>query len=149
LRAVLQRVHEASVSVDSTVIGEIEQGLLLFVGVDADDSETDATLLAEKVSGLRCFEDSEGKFNLSVLDVEGSVLVISQFTLHGDCRKGRRPSFIQAARPEVAEPLYESVARLLRARGLRVATGSFGAHMEVASINDGPVTLLIDTKKGF
>ena len=149
MRAVVQRVHEASVSVDGEIIGAIERGLLLFLGVDLDDDERAAAMMAEKVAGLRCFEDEASKFNLSVEDVGGSILAISQFTLHGDCRKGRRPSFTQAARPEKATPLYEAVVRLLRERGIRVETGSFGAHMEVSSINDGPVTLLIDTKKGF
>jgi D-aminoacyl-tRNA deacylase len=149
LRAVVQRVHEASVSVGGEVIGAIDLGLLLFLGVDLDDDDRDAAMMAEKVAGLRCFEDEASKFNLSVEEVGGSVLAISQFTLHGDCRKGRRPSFTQAARPEQATPLYEAVVRLLRERGLRVETGSFGAHMEVSSVNDGPVTLLIDSKKGF
>jgi len=149
LRAVVQRVHEASVSVDGKIVGAIEGGLLLFLGVEVEDDERDAAQMAEKVAGLRCFEDEAGKFNLSVADVSGSVLAISQFTLHGDCRKGRRPSFTRAARPEHAAPLCEAVVRLLRERGLRVETGSFGAHMEVSSVNDGPVTLLIDTKKGF
>jgi len=149
LRAVVQRVHEASVSVDGKNVGAIEAGLLLFLGVELEDDERDAEQMAEKVAGLRCFEDEAGKFNLSVADVTGSILAISQFTLHGDCRKGRRPSFTRAARPEHAAPLCEAVVRLLRERALRVETGSFGAHMEVSSINDGPVTLLIDTKKGF
>lgn len=149
MRAVVQRVHEASVSVDGKTIGAIGQGLLLFLGVDLEDDERDAAMMTDKVAGLRCFEDEASKFNLSVEDVRGGILAISQFTLHGDCRKGRRPSFTQAARPEQAVPLYEAVVRQLRERGLPVETGSFGAHMEVASINDGPVTLLIDTKKGF
>ena len=149
MRAVVQRVHEASVSVDGKIVGAIEAGLLLFLGVELEDDERDAEQMAEKVAGLRCFEDEAGKFNLSVAEVTGSILAISQFTLHGDCRKGRRPSFTRAARPEHAAPLCEAVVRLLRERGLRVETGSFGAHMEVSSINDGPVTLLIDTKKGF
>lgn len=149
MRAVAQRVHEASVSVDGKIVGAIEAGLLLFLGVEVEDDERDAEQMAEKVAGLRCFEDEAGKFNLSVADASGSILAISQFTLHGDCRKGRRPSFTRAARPEHAAPLCEAVVRLLRERGLRVETGSFGAHMEVSSINDGPVTLLIDTKKGF
>jgi D-tyrosyl-tRNA(Tyr) deacylase len=142
-------VREASVGVDGRIVGEIAHGILLFVGVDQADTDADAALLAEKIAGLRIFNDADGKFNLSVEDVGGAVLVVSQFTLHGDCRKGRRPSFVQAARPEVAIPLYESVAAKLRARGLPVATGEFGAHMEVRLVNDGPVTLLIDTRKVF
>jgi D-tyrosyl-tRNA(Tyr) deacylase len=149
VRAVVQRVHDASVAVDGNIIGKIERGLLLFLGIAFDDDERDAQQMAEKVAGLRCFEDEAGKFNLSVEDVSGSILAISQFTLHGDCKKGRRPSFTEAARPEQAIPLYEAVIRLLRERNLHVETGSFGAHMEVSSINDGPVTLLIDTKKVF
>jgi len=149
VRAVVQRVHEASVAVDGKVIGTIDRGLLLFLGVALDDDESDARQMAEKVAGLRCFEDDAGKFNLSVEEAGGSILAISQFTLYGDCRKGRRPSFTEAARPEQATPLYEAVIRLLRERNLRVETGSFGAHMEVSSINDGPVTLLVDTKKVF
>ena len=149
MRAVIQRVAEASVSVDGAVVGRIDRGLLVFLGVDVDDYDKDKTQMVEKVSGLRCFEDEHGKFNLSIHDIGGGVLLISQFTLHGDCRKGRRPSFTQAARPEQAIPLYEAVAAGLRERKLRVETGVFGAHMEVASVNDGPVTLLIDTKKVF
>jgi D-tyrosyl-tRNA(Tyr) deacylase len=149
MRAVVQRVREASVVVDGATIGAIGHGLLAFVGVDVDDDEKDAVQMAEKILFLRCFQDEASKFNLSVQDVNGGVLVISQFTLHGDCRKGRRPSFTQAARPETAIPLYETVIRALRARGVTVAAGSFGAHMDVRSLNDGPVTLLIDTKKVF
>jgi len=149
MRAVVQRVREASVAVNGATIGAIDQGLLVFVGVDVDDDEQDAVQMAGKVAGLRCFQDEAGKFNLSVQEVGGGVLVISQFTLHGDCRKGRRPSFTQAARPEQAIPLYETVIRELRAHGLVVAEGSFGAYMEVRLINDGPVTLLLDTKKVF
>lgn len=149
MRAVVQRVREASVTVDGEIIGSIGHGLLAFMGVDLDDDERDAVQMAEKILFLRCFQDDSSKFNLSVQDVDGSVLVISQFTLHGDCRKGRRPSFTQAARPETAVPLYEKVVSELRAHGLTVATGSFGAHMDVRLLNDGPVTLLIDTKKVF
>ena len=149
MRAVIQRVQESSVSVDGVVAGSIGRGLLVLLGVDVDDDERDAAQMAEKVATLRCFEDDASKFNLSVEDVGGAVLVISQFTVHGDCRKGRRPSFTQAARPEQAIPLYESVIGHLRARGLTVATGSFGAHMDVRLVNDGPVTLLLDTKKVF
>jgi len=137
------------VAVNGATIGAIDQGLLVFVGVDVDDDEQDAVQMAGKIAGLRCFQDEAGKFNLSVQEVGGGVLVISQFTLHGDCRKGRRPSFTRAARPEQAIPLYETVIRELRAHGLVVAEGSFGAYMEVRLINDGPVTLLLDTKKVF
>lgn len=149
MRAVVQRVREAEVAVDGATVGAIGRGLLVFVGVDADDDEKDALQMAEKIAGLRCFQDNASKFNLSVEEVGGGILVISQFTLHGDCRKGRRPSFTQAARPEWAVPLYETVIRALRARGLPVAEGVFGAHMDVRLINDGPVTLLLDTKKVF
>lgn len=149
VRAVVQRVHEASVSVEDAVIGAIQRGLVVFLGVDIEDDERDVAQMAEKIAHLRCFEDAASKFNLSVHDVGGSILAISQFTVHGDCRKGRRPSFTQAARPEQAIPLYEAVVRLLRERNLTVATGSFGAHMEVHVVNDGPVTLLLDTKKVF
>ena len=149
MRAVVQRVSKACVSVDDSIVGKIGQGLLVFLGVDVDDNEKDAALMAEKIAGLRCFEDADSKFNLSVMDVGGAVLVISQFTLHGDCRKGRRPSFTNAARPETAVPLYEAVVALLRQAGLQVETGVFGAHMRVDLVNDGPVTLLIDSKRVF
>jgi len=149
MRAVIQRVSEASVQVDGRVVGEIGLGLLVLLGVEERDSEQDAQAMADKVAGLRCFADEDSKFNLSVEDVEGGVLVISQFTLLGDCRKGRRPSFTEAARPEQAVPLYEAVVGKLRERGLPVATGEFGAHMVVRLANDGPVTLMIDTKKAF
>jgi D-tyrosyl-tRNA(Tyr) deacylase len=131
------------------VIGSIGRGLLVFLGVAVDDDETDATQMADKIAGLRCFEDVDGKINLSVEDIHGGVLAISQFTLLADCRKGRRPSLNAAARPELAIPLYESVVTQLRARGLPVETGEFGAHMDVHLHNDGPVTLLLDTKKVF
>lgn len=149
MRAVVQRVLEASVAVDHVVIGRIGPGLLLLVGVDAGDEENDAAQMAEKAAGLRCFEDEASKFNLSIQDVGGSILAISQFTLHGDCRKGRRPSFTQAAPPAQAVSLYESVVDRLREKGIPVETGAFGARMEVRLVNDGPVTLLIDTKKVF
>ncbi len=149
MRAVIQRVSEASVTVDDVVVGAIGRGLLALVSVGADDTEKDVTLLADKVGGLRCFEDAASKFNLSIKDVEGSFLVVSQFTLHGDCRKGRRPSFSRAAGPELAMPLYELFVQTLRDRGFIVETGEFGAHMDVRLTNDGPVTLLIDTKKAF
>lgn len=149
MRAVVQRVSESSVTVEGRVVGRIGRGLLVLLGVATDDDERDAEYMADKVAGLRCFADAASKFNLSVEDVKGSILVISQFTLLGDCRKGRRPSFTDAARPEVAVPLYESVVRRLRERGFTVETGEFGAHMDVQLVNDGPVTLLLDSKRGF
>lgn len=149
MRAVLQRVTEASVTVEGRVVGAIGTGLLALVGVEAGDTEADAAYMADKMHGLRIFRDDEGKFNRSLEEVAGSVLLISQFTLHGDCRKGRRPSFIGAARPELAEPLYEHVRALLTGRGVTVATGVFGAHMDVRLANDGPVTILLDSRKLF
>lgn len=149
MRAVVQRVSESSVTVDGEVVGEIQHGLLVLLGVADNDEDTDARFIAEKIVGLRIFNDDDDKFNLSLEETGGSVLVISQFTLLGDCRKGRRPSFVKAARPEQAVPLYEGVVEALRQRGLTVATGVFGAHMDVHLVNDGPVTLLIDSKKGF
>jgi len=147
MRAVVQRVTESSVVVDDETIGEIGPGLLALLGVSEDDAVADAAQIAKKVAQLRIFNDAEGKFNLSLEDVGGAVLLISQFTLLGDARKGNRPSFIKAARPEQAVPLYESVAQHLRGRGLTVATGEFGAHMQVHLVNDGPVTILLDTRK--
>ena len=149
MRAVVQRVTESSVTVDGEVVGAIGPGLMVLVSVDEDDTEADAAYVAEKIARMRIFNDAEGKFNRSVEDVGGAVLLISQFTLHGDCRRGRRPSFSNAARPEKAIPLYEAVADTLRQRGMRVAMGRFGAHMEVRLLNDGPVTLLLDSRKAF
>ena len=149
MRSVLQRVTEASVTVDGRVTGRIGPGLLVLVGVEEDDTEEDARYTADRVAGMRIFNDDNGKFNLSLRDVGGGVLVVSQFTLHGDCRKGRRPSFIRAARPETAIPLYERVAQCLRDEGFNVATGEFGAHMKVQLVNDGPVTILLDSRKVF
>lgn len=149
MRAVVQRVSESHVVVDANVVGAIDRGLLVLLGVAQDDDETDADAMADKLAGLRCFEDAEGKINLSVEDIGGALLVISQFTLLADCRKGRRPSLNGAARPDQAILLYESVVNRLRRRGLRVETGEFGAHMDVHLINDGPVTLLLDTKRSF
>ncbi len=146
MRAVLQRVTEASVTVEGEVIGQIAHGLLVLLGVAAHDTEDDAAQIAKKIAQLRIFNDVDGKFNLSLQDVKGAILLVSQFTLFGDARKGNRPSFIEAARPELAIPLYESVAAHLRARGLPVETGRFGAHMHVRLLNDGPVTILLDTK---
>jgi D-tyrosyl-tRNA(Tyr) deacylase len=149
VRAVIQRVAESAVAVDGRVVGAIGRGLLVLLGVAAEDDERDADYIADKVIGLRCFQDADSKFNLSVEDVGGALLVISQFTLFGDCRKGRRPSFTDAARPEHAIPLYERVVRRLRDRGLKVETGEFGAHMDVSLVNDGPVTLLLDSRRLF
>lgn len=149
MRAVIQRVRHSSVTVNDEVIGAIGPGLMVLLGVDVDDEESDAVYMADKIVGLRIFNDDEGKFNRSLLDVGGEVLLVSQFTLHGDCRKGRRPSFIKAARPEKAVPLYEKVGTLLREKGVTVANGEFGAHMDVALLNDGPVTLMLDSGKAF
>jgi D-tyrosyl-tRNA(Tyr) deacylase len=149
MRAVVQRVSRASVSVDGETVAAIERGVLALVGVAVDDDERDADALAQKIAGLRIFTDDEGAMNRALDEVGGAVLVVSQFTLLGDARKGRRPSFIAAARGEAAERLYERVASALRAAGLPVATGRFGAMMEVALVNDGPVTILLDTKRTF
>ena len=149
MRAVIQRVSEARVSVDGQTIGEIGPGLLVLLGIETTDTEGDVAMMADKIAGLRCFSDEDGKFNLSLEDTSKTALVISQFTLLGDCRKGRRPSFTTAARPEQAIPLYEAVVEGLQSRGFTVETGEFGAHMNVHLVNDGPVTLLIDTRKTF
>lgn len=145
MRAVIQRVREASVTVDEQVIGEIGKGLVIFVGVTHEDKESDARFLAQKVATLRIFEDAEGKFNLSALDVGAGVLIVSQFTLYADCRRGRRPDFLNAARPEVAEPLITRFVTLVREQGLTVATGKFQAKMLVRIFNDGPVTIILDS----
>ena len=147
MRAVLQRVSRATVVIDGETVGAIPRGLLVLLGVAEADTEKEARWLAEKVAGLRVFNDEAGKMNLGVAEVGGGVLVVSQFTLYGDCRKGRRPSFIAAAPPEVAVPLYEAFVNALRALGLPVATGRFGAMMQVELVNDGPVTLILDTKE--
>lgn len=149
MRAVVQRVTRAQVRVDGDVIGAIEAGLLVLVGVGVDDNEDDAISLARKIVSLRIFRDDEGNMNRDVTEIGGSVLVISQFTLHGDVRKGRRPSFIAAARPELAEPLYERVVTELGRQGVTTATGRFGATMAVELVNDGPVTILLDTNRLF
>lgn len=146
MRVVVQRSKKARVTVGGEVTGEISSGLVLLVGVTHDDSESDAAFLADKIANLRIFEDAEGKMNLSLLDVGGEILSVSQFTLYGDCRKGRRPNFMDAARPEQANQLYESFNSLLRDKGISVETGRFGAMMDVELINDGPVTLIIDSK---
>ncbi len=145
MRAVLTRVKSASVTVDGHVIGQIGQGFLILLGVTHDDTEAQAVKLADKLMGLRIFEDENGKMNRSLADVGGEVLVVSQFTLYGNCKKGRRPEFLAAARPEVAIPLYEKFVALCRDKDLHVQTGEFGAEMLVESVNDGPVTLIVDT----
>ncbi len=146
MRAVIQRVSQARVVIDGVVVGEIQRGLLVLLGVTHSDTVEQARWLAEKVVGLRVFNDGEGKMNLGVADVGGGVLVVSQFTLYGDCRKGRRPSFIDAAGPETAIPLYEAFVDGVRAQGVPTATGRFGAMMQVELVNDGPVTLIVDSK---
>ncbi len=148
MKAVIQRVKSARVSVEGTTKGEIENGLLVFLGVGKGDTPEDADYLASKISGLRVFSDTHGKFNRSVRDVEGRVLVVSQFTLFGDCRKGRRPSFTDAAPPEVAQDLYDYFIQRLGQDDLSVESGVFQAMMEVHLINDGPVTILLDSRKG-
>ena len=149
MRAVIQRVKEARVEVEGEVTGRIGEGMLILLGAGKDDTEMDAEYLAEKIVTLRIFEDAEGKMNLSVTETGGEVLVVSQFTLFGDCRKGRRPSFDKAARPEDAERLYELFVNELRARGAKVETGRFRAMMDVHLVNWGPVTLMLDSKREF
>ncbi|WP_019228149.1 D-aminoacyl-tRNA deacylase [Sedimentibacter sp. B4] len=149
MRGVVQRVKRAKVSVDDKAIGQIDHGIMLLLGVEEDDEEKDLEYMCDKVVNLRIFEDEEGKMNKSVLDVCGSLLVVSQFTLLGDARKGRRPSFIQAARPEKAVPMYEKFIENMIKSGLKTQTGEFGADMQVELVNDGPVTILLDSKKTF
>ncbi len=147
MRAVVQRVSKAHVRVDGEVVGEIGRGLVVLVGVTHGDTEEDARWLARKVAGLRIFEDEAGKMNLSVQEVGGSVLVVSQFTLYADARKGRRPSFVDAAPPDAAEPLIEAFCRFVAEAGIPVATGRFRAMMEVCLCNEGPVTIIVDSPK--
>jgi D-tyrosyl-tRNA(Tyr) deacylase len=147
MKAVVQRVKSAQVTVSDEVRGRIDQGLVVFLGVGREDNPQDAEFLATKIAGLRIFSNSAGKFDLSVKDVNGRVLVISQFTLYADCRKGRRPSFIDAAPPEVAEGLYEYFMDRMRQEGLDVESGTFQAMMEVHLVNDGPVTILLDSQR--
>lgn len=149
MRAVVQRVLHAEVTVDGEVIGAIQKGLLVLVAVEASDSEGDVAYMSRKLLGLRIFDDSEGKMNLSVTDVKGEVLLISQFTLFGDCRKGTRPSFSRAASPELAEALYLQLVDKIRQEDTPVSTGRFRARMKVSSANEGPVTLIIDSRKLF
>ena len=150
MRAIVQRVSRAEVRVEGKVKGKIDKGILVLLGVGDDDNDKDLEYLAAKVANLRIFEDSENKMNLSVLDVKGQALVISQFTLYGDCRKGNRPSYSKAARPKIALDYYEKFMNLLRDKyNLHVESGVFQAHMDVDFVNDGPVTLLLDSKKHF
>lgn len=149
MRAVVQRVSRAGVRVDERTIGAIAGGLLALVSVGVDDDENDARSMAEKIAGLRIFADEQGSMNRSLLDAGGAVLLVSQFTLHGDVRRGRRPSFIAAAKEPLARELYELVGSTLEAAGISVAYGEFGAKMEVELVNSGPVTILLDTKRLF
>ncbi len=149
MRAVVQRVSSAAVEVAGETVGQIDQGLLVLLGVEQEDGQDDVVWLAGKIARLRIFEDSDGKMNLSLQDIRGSALVVSQFTLHGDCRKGNRPSFVRAAPPELAIPLYERFVLELRGYDLPVQTGRFQAQMNVSLVNAGPVTLMLDSRKNF
>ena len=149
MRAVVQRVSSSSVTVEDVVIGSVKKGLMVLIGVESGDDEKDVDYLVDKIINLRIFEDENEKMNFSLVDVEGEMLAISQFTLIGDCRKGRRPSYSSAERPERANELYESFVEKTRSKNVKVETGQFQAHMVVDIVNDGPVTLLIDSKKNF
>ena len=149
MRAVVQRVASSRVTVDERVTGEVKKGLLVLLGVTHDDTSKDVDYMVDKVTNLIIFEDENDKMNLSLKDIGGEVMAVSQFTLYGDARKGRRPSFSDAARPDVANPLYEEFVEKLRAQGITVGTGVFGAHMMVELTNDGPVTILLESKKAF
>ncbi len=149
MRAVIQRVTQASVTVEGELVSKIQKGLLVLLGVTNTDTEKDADYIAEKIANLRIFTDSEDKMNLSLKDVNGEVLVVSQFTLYGDARKGRRPSFINAAKGEVSEPLYELTCKKIEQLGFLVKKGIFGADMQVDLINDGPVTILLESDRSF
>ena len=149
MRAVIQRVSQASVKINNTIHGKISHGMLVLLGIRGGDSSTDLQWMAEKIVNLRIFEDQQGKMNRSLADIDGEMLIISQFTLYGDCRKGRRPGFSSAAPPDIAEPLYLQFIEEVKNRQVRVATGIFQATMEVELVNDGPVTLLVDSEKQF
>ena len=149
MRAVVQKVSSSKVTVDGETIGKIDQGLMVLLGVTHDDTSKDVDYMVDKVTNLRIFEDEEGKMNLSLKDIGGDVLAVSQFTLYGDARRGRRPSFSDAARPEVANPLYEEFIEKVKTQGINVETGKFGAHMMVDLTNDGPVTILLESRKEF
>ncbi|MBM7651790.1 D-aminoacyl-tRNA deacylase [Neobacillus cucumis] len=146
MKIVVQRSKAAKVTVDSEITGQIKHGFVLLVGVTHEDKEEDAAYLADKIANLRVFDDHDGKMNLSLIDVGGEILSVSQFTLYGDCRKGRRPNFMEAARPEQAVVLYEAFNQMLRDKGITVETGVFGAMMDVELVNDGPVTLILESK---
>ena len=149
MRCVIQRVTHASVTVEGELVSEIKDGFMVLVGAEEGDDESDVRYCADKIAGMRIFEDSEDKMNLSLKDVGGSVLLVSQFTLLADARHGRRPNFVKAARPEQAEPLCEKLKEMLIAQGVPTLTGRFRTHMKVELLNDGPVTILLDSKKGF
>lgn len=149
MRCVIQKVTHASVTVEGELVSQIQDGFLVLLGVEETDNETDARYCADKIAGLRVFEDAEDKMNLSVKDVGGKVLLVSQFTLLGDARHGRRPSFSHAAKPEIAEPLCDKVREMLLAHGIETLTGRFRTHMKVDLLNDGPVTILLDSKRNF
>jgi D-tyrosyl-tRNA(Tyr) deacylase len=145
MRVVLQRVTRASVSVENKIIGKINKGLLILLGITHTDNEQDVKWIVNKISGLRIFSDENGKMNKSIEDVNGEILLVSQFTLYGDSKKGRRPSFIDAAKPDIAIPLYEKVIEAIKIKNINITTGIFGADMKVELLNDGPVTLIIDS----
>lgn len=147
MRALIQRVKHASVTINSQITGKINNGLLIFLGVGEDDTERQVQYLVEKCTGLRIFTDEQDKMNLSVKDIKGDILIVSQFTLYGDCKKGKRPSFVRAARPETAIPLYESFIAHCKNTGLNIQTGEFGADMQIELVNDGPVTIWLDTEE--
>lgn len=149
MRAVIQRVHRATVRIGGKVQGEITSGMVVLLGIRGSDTEIDLQWMAEKTVNLRIFEDRQGKMNKSLADIDGEMLIVSQFTLYGDCRKGRRPGFSSAAPPEIAEPLYQQFVEEIRNKHVRVATGIFQSAMEVELVNDGPVTLLLDSEKQF
>ena len=149
MRAVVQKVTSSKVTVDEEVVGQIGSGLLVLLGVTHDDTSKDVDYMIDKITNLRIFEDENGKMNLSLKDVGGEILAVSQYTLYGDCRRGRRPSFSDAARPEVANPLYEEFVKKVKDQGINVGTGKFGAHMMVDLTNDGPVTILLESRKEF
>ncbi|KJS83896.1 MAG: D-tyrosyl-tRNA(Tyr) deacylase [Peptococcaceae bacterium BICA1-8] len=149
MRAVIQRVRQASVSVEGDIVGRINRGIVVLLGITHDDTEEDAKYLAEKIGNLRIFEDESNKLNLSLLDIKGKILSVSQFTLYGDCRKGRRPSFTEAADPKLAEELYNKFNKYLEGLNVEVEKGVFQAYMQVEIINDGPVTILLESKKIF